>query len=89
MLVLAVCGSMKTAARTTTVPRSKGPALAGTAITKLSGAPRYGPARKIGPCSRKKGVGPTPMPIELEPTRLAGGQSGSPVCSTPPPGWER
>ena len=41
----AVDGLMNNPARTTTVPRSNGPAIAGVTITKLNGAPSYGPAK--------------------------------------------
>jgi len=41
----AVLLSRKTAARTTTLPRSNGPATAGVMKTSDNGAPLYGPAR--------------------------------------------
>ena len=40
-----VVGSIFSAERTTTLPRSNGPAWAGTSNTRLYGAPLYGPAR--------------------------------------------
>ncbi len=41
----AVCGSMLTKARTTTLPRLNGPATVGTTIDSPNGAPLYGPVR--------------------------------------------
>ena len=41
----AVLESTWTAILVTTVPRSKGPAVAGTTMARLIGAPLYGPAR--------------------------------------------
>ena len=42
---LALAASTISGDRTTTVPRSNGPALAGTTMLSENGAPLYGPAR--------------------------------------------
>ncbi len=44
-LICAVVELIYSATRTTTVPRSNGPAIAGVMIARLSGAFLYGPAR--------------------------------------------
>src|SRR6185503_17254391 len=73
------------AARTTTVPRSIGPTLAGTTNTSENGAPLYGPPRYAVP-GTSTGLEPAPAPTTTDPTResapqvpaaaLASGQSG-------------
>src|ERR1700754_2742030 len=66
-------GSMVSAARTTTVPRSNGPACAGTTIDSEYGAPLYGPARytavgALPACGTDSGMVPTPAAIVVVPT---------------------
>src|SRR3954447_11186909 len=61
-------------ARTTTVPRSNGPASARIAITSENGPPPYGPARYTGPES-ENGAEPAPEATVDVPTRLASGQA--------------
>src|SRR5262245_14794048 len=83
------------AARSTTVPRSIGPTLAGTTNTSENGAPLYGPARYAEPVT-STGAEPGPAPTLTEPTResaaqvpacaLASAQSGTPATWAVKPG---
>src|ERR1019366_176728 len=85
--IAAVCGSTSTRARTTMqsqgpVPRSKGPALAGTVIESPNGAPAYGPVRNTWPPDSVNGSLPTPTsalrrPIRLAPPHVPCGAAGS------------
>src|SRR4051794_23172025 len=63
-------------ARTTTVPRSNGPASARTAMANPNGAPPYGPVRNTGPESAN-GADPAPAATDAVPTRLASGQAAA------------
>ncbi len=66
-------GSTKSGTRTTTVPRSKGPATPGVTTASESGAPLYGPARKALPAI-ESGEEPLPAAIVATPTWLSAGQ---------------
>src|SRR5665213_1693612 len=70
------------AARTTTVPRLNGPAIAGTAIDSPNGAPRYGPVRYAGP-ETVNGSGPAPAPAVAVPICEAAGQVPCAACDSP------
>src|SRR5262249_16011954 len=78
----------------TRVPRSTGPACAGTVITSEYGAPLYGPPRytAVGDfpaCGMYSRSDPTPVPIVVDPTCDPAGQSPVAACrsghnGTPP-----
>src|SRR5579862_5728523 len=71
----AVVGSTYSAWRTTTVPRSSGPASTGTTTASPYGAPLYGPVRYASP-DRKNGSGPLPAPVCTVPTCDPAGHDG-------------
>src|SRR5947209_407915 len=91
----AVLGSMRIAWRTTTVPRLKGPAIAGTTTASPYGPALYGPVRNTLP-GRKNGVAPGPAPVWTLPTCESAGQlpaaasaseqSGTPASLASKPG---
>src|SRR5918999_2500811 len=78
-------GSTCIACRTTTMPRSNGPAITRTAVESPNGAPLYGPVKDTDP-SMKNGFEPGPAPTVAVPMRdsipqgpafaRASGQSG-------------
>src|SRR6476646_5807715 len=78
----AVSGSTLSATRTTTVPRSNGPATAGVIVTSESGAPLYGPARYALPPSCS-GLAPEPDLVVTVPSWLSPEQLGL-ACSALP-----
>src|SRR6201996_6674835 len=81
-LIWAVSGLTLSATRTTTVPRSNGPATAGVTMSIDSGAPLYGPDRYAFP-GRLSGVPPVPDCVVTVPIWLALGQLGLACCALP------
>src|ERR671915_1747796 len=67
-VMCASTGSTKIACRTTTIPRSNGPATARTAVDSPNGAPLYGPVSDTEP-SMKNGLVPGPAPTVAVPIR--------------------
>src|SRR5689334_9717140 len=83
----AVTGSMLIADLTTTVPRSYGPAWAGTTTIRLNGAPLYGPPKyaAVGVLpgwGTHNGAGPAPVAACTRPTKDASGHF--PLAASPP-----
>src|ERR1700760_474145 len=84
-LTWAVAGLTLSAARTTTVPRSNGPATAGVTTASESGAPLYGPERYTTPF-RLSGLPPVPaegaaLPIPPSEEQLAFACSALPLLA--------
>src|SRR5918992_587366 len=67
-VICASTGSTWMACRTTTIPRSNGPAITRTAVDSPNGAPLYGPVSDTEP-SMKNGFEPGPAPTVAVPTR--------------------
>src|SRR5450759_3996152 len=72
------------AERTTTVPKSNGPATAGIATDNPNGAPRYGPVRNTGPETvNGSAPAPAPAPAVAVPIREAGRHAPCAACGSP------
>src|ERR1700733_5735713 len=76
-----VLGLIDKAARTTTLPKSNGPASAGVTITKLNGAPSYGPAKYTWPATYSGA--PEPVPTCTTPTSEPAGHDGCASSNAP------
>src|SRR4051794_9328571 len=74
-------GSTRMAARTTTSPRSNGPATARTAIDRPKGAPLYGPVRYTGP-EIANGADPAPEATVEKPILLSSPHEPAAACSS-------
>ena len=73
----AVSGSIRRAFRTTTLPRSKGPATAGVTTARRERGAFVG-AGEVGVAGgMRRGSGPAPAPARTVPTWLAAGQAGA------------
>src|SRR5271165_306316 len=80
-----VLGSMRIAERTTSSPRSNGPALSGTTTDRPKGAPLYAPVRYTGPESQN-GCEPAPAATVAVPICEADGHCPSCACGSPQSG---
>src|SRR5271166_1232351 len=78
----AVLGFTLIVERTTTLPRSNGPAFAGTTIERPNGAPLYGPVRYTGPDSHSGSV-PAPEATVAVPICDADEHVPSAACGSP------
>src|ERR1700733_4937393 len=83
-LICAVLGLIYNATRTTTVPKSNGPATAGVMTARLRGAFLYGPAKYALPCTAY-GSDPAPAVMFTTPTCEDSGQDGDACSAAPSP----
>src|SRR5947208_7011648 len=80
-LTRALRGSTYMPARATTVPRSNGPATAGTAIERPKGPPAYGPVMNTAP-EKAYGSAPAPAVTVAVPMRLPAEQVPCEACGS-------